>query len=240
VNDITKGGRRGEYSRRPDDRVPPSPTFRERPILFSGPMVRAILTGTKTQTRRVVIERHFTPATGCAWDRDWKDVGVVRAIKEHLFGAFLDAFKGVAIGRLLCPYGAPGDRLWVRETFRQGDGSMSVHYAADPDEVSGGPWRPSIFMPRWASRIQLEVMEVRVQRLQKISDDDERAEGVRKLPLQEGVAGAWWTADVSAGIDLQSRTSQGAFRKAWDSINGKRAPWSSNPWVWVISFKRVA
>lgn len=136
--------------------------------------------------------------------------------------------------RMACPYGAPGDRLWVRETWRMdqhGKGS-NVIYAADLDERfrgGKGPWRPSIFMPRSASRITLEITSVRVERLQDITEKDIIAEGV--------------TVDVAAkmtGIPWSSLpTLHHAWEAGWDFINGKRAPWASNPWVWVISFRRV-
>lgn len=195
-----------------------APAVRERPIIFAAESVRAILEGRKTQTRRIV--------KGCAL----KWLGPSMFVPEYVANP----------ENSLCPYGVPGDRLWVREAFRQGDGSMSVHYRADPDEVSGGPWRPSIHMPRWASRLTLEIMEVRVQRLQEISEEDARAEGVQALPLQGPYAGRWWTADVSAGLRLHGRSAEQAFNLAWESINWKRAPWASNPWVWAIAFRKAA
>ncbi len=163
-----------------------------RPILFSGPMVRALLAGAKTQTRRVVTA------------------------------------KNVSFGHIPCPYGAPGDRLWVRETFRIEGGARpehgpnGVHFRADEDEPGIG-WRPSIFMPRWASRLTLEVTEVRVERLGALTYDDAQAEGVDFFPL-------------APGCSLVQR-----FALGWDAINGKRGfPWASNPWVWVVAFRRVA
>lgn len=170
-----------------------------RPIIFSAPMVRAVLSGAKTQTRRPVRGRAL----------DWLSPGM-----------FLPTFVANPENGM-CPYGKPGERLWVREAFRQGDGSMSVHYRADEDEVSGGPWRPSIFMPRWASRISLEVVEVRIQRLQEICIEDFEAEGV------------YTEDDIHDGFDWQAH-----WVGRWDSIYGDRAPWDSNPWVWVVSFRR--
>ena len=116
-------------------------------------------------------------------------------------------------------------------------------YRADGDVAhkTHGPalWRPSIHMPRWASRLTLDVTAVRVERLQAISEADAIAEGVRELPLQECHPGAWWTADPSTGAALHARDPVAAFRKLWDSINGDRASWASNPWVWVVEFTRA-
>jgi hypothetical protein len=204
---------------------------KERPILFSGPMVRALLAGTKTQTRRPVktslppseYEIVYHPGNGHAL--------------ETFGDPHADGFE-----RRFCPYGVPGDRLWVRETFaftgcgpddrgamdwgahniRGGDWEgergcerWHVAYRAsgdDPPAAGDHPgWRPSIHMPRWASRITLEITEMRVQRLQDISGDDANAEGV------EHVA---------------------AFARLWNSINGPGA-WDANPWVWALTFKRV-
>jgi hypothetical protein len=188
---------------------------RERPILFSTQMVRAILGGRKTQSRRVVTT-------------------------------------------LKCPYGLPGDRLWVRETWqawrqtsyeydewevetdadRMRDSKMEYRATSD----SAGPWRPSIFMPRWASRITLEITQVLLQRLQDISEDDARAEGVTPYTPPDGnvspdqrVPGMGFD-----GCRLGDQPHRLPFSDLWDSINGKRAPWSRNPWVWAITFRRLA
>ena len=202
----------------------------ERPILFSGPMVRAILTGAKTQTRRVVRLPGGEP---------WR----LGHVDED--GACFSRANRTVMGRevvtesweIPCPYGVPGERLWVREAFRQGDGSMSVHYRADPDEVSGGPWRPSIHMPRWASRLTLEITDVRVQRLTEISEADARAEGM-EFHDGGGVGHSGWRHSREYGFVQE--TAVEAFRVAWRHINDKRAPWPSNPWVWAITFRRLA
>lgn len=189
----------------------------ERPIIFSGPMVLAILAGTKTQTRRVAMRRHFSAefhARGPA-------VGVQQALAEM--------FHAPHVRR---PYGVPGDRLWVRETFRQHPGSTSVHYAADPDEVSGGPWRSPIYMPRWASRVAIEVTAVRVERLQDITEDDAIAEGMTTDPRPGKVNGQPAT--------LHPMSHRQAYIWAWDMLNAKRGhAWASNPWVWCVSFRRI-
>jgi hypothetical protein len=190
---------------------------KERPILFSGPMVRAILENRKTQTRRVA---KLT-------DGGHVRLGIRRWHPDD------DAAS------LACPYGQPGGRLYVRETFRKdsaGADYMIQHFitykadgatreALDSVDSPGIGWRPSIFMPRWASRLPLEVVEVRVEKLQAITHDDAIAEGIPEWEgdkLQRGPS-----APIHDYADL------------WDKINGKRAPWKLNPWVWVIEFKRV-
>lgn len=185
----------------------------ERPILFSAPMVRAILGGKKTQTRRIVKTRKC-PDFGCELAP-----GEI-AGDEH--------------PERLCPYGQPGDRLWVRETWNQFDGWASYSYAADYDGWGIGPdddpdhvpdhavrWRPSIHMPRAASRILLEVTGVRVERLQAISRGDAMAEG---CPFP----------NMAAGPDPSDW-----YRELWNEINGPDS-WAANPWVWVVEFKRAA
>lgn len=208
--------------------------MKERPILYSGPMVRAILEDRKTQTRRIV--------KGVALDWLAPDM-------------FSPEFVAIPDNNL-SPYGYAGDRLWVRETFCEFadyhiiDGKRYAYRAdsehlrtfADSEQTRkelGYKWKPSIFMPRHASRITLEIVNVRVERLRDISEDDAKAEGIRELPLQEGEPGAWWSGDVMQGSVLHGRSPVMAFRKLWDSINKDRAPWESNPWVWVIEFRRI-
>lgn len=215
--------------------------MKEKPILFSGEMVRAILSGAKTQTRRVV--------------KPQPHAGVRETVV--VVGNVLSGFEDGHGRQLRCPFGQPGDRLWVRETFLHelqnyeiadtGDyDSFFVHngkieYGADgakerhlyPNRI-GSPWmakRPSIHMPRWASRITLEVTDVRVERLQDISEDDARAEGVE--PIKR------WTHYGEGATDGGRLYWRQPFCELWDSINAKRAPWASNPWVWCIEFKRV-
>lgn len=212
----------------------------ERPVLFSGAMVRAILAGTKTQTRRIVQWRPVSPA----------DVSATRPPDEaqpytHIPGAWLATWEKddgwQSSMPTVCPYGVPGDRLWVRETWqplspRSGEpiagsiggipsAEMATAYAADFPQAphSWGPWRPSIHMPRWASRITLEITDVRVERLTSITEEDARAEGI--------------TFEAAVAAD----GAVPAFRRLWDSINGKRpgCSWADNPWVWVVSFRRV-
>jgi hypothetical protein len=177
---------------------------RERPILFSAPMVRAILAGTKTQTRRV--------AKGLAL--------------EWLSEGFEPAFVADDANRL-CPYGQPGDRLWVREAWAKTHclgHEMFVYRAEDNRTDYGGPWKPSIHMPRGASRILLKIVSVRVERLQDISGNDCIAEGV------------WRVEDKALG---RSGEAVAAYRDLWEQINAPGS-WDANPWVWVVEFRRVA
>lgn len=181
--------------------------MKERPILFSAPMVRAIFSGTKTQTRRV-----FKAKNGGVWPNKNDIPGMLQILRE-------------------CPYGQPGDRLWVRETWAQARAARrdepirdAIAYAADRESMAdrfGIPdrrWRSSIHMPRWASRILLEIVAVRVERLKDISIDDAIAEGV--------------------GIRCDSPMAVMEYSLLWESINGPGS-WDANPWVWVIEFQRV-
>lgn len=195
---------------------------KERPILFSSPMVRALLDGRKTQTRRVADIR---------WDtsRYWGDYDcwTFYKSKNHYIG-FTTGNGGQAAVVPHCPKGSPGDRLWVRETWKV-RGLLWNHCAADvakyasakaiiyradePDRLPHVRWRPSIFMPRALSRLTLEITEVRVERLQDISEADKAAEGA--------------TEDIPFGT-------------VWRKINTKPGiRWEDNPWVWALTFKLV-
>lgn len=219
----------------------------DRPILYSGPMVRAILADRKTQTRRLV--------------------KVGDTIEERDDGTRWPYFKTWTHGDdgspwAACPYGAPGDRLWVRETWRYHDwtedGQPWIQYAADdacrlcehvtadwadrvcdvwatlsdPDnyQIDGAArdrkWRSPLFLPRWASRLTLAVVSVRVERLQAITEEDAIAEGVLPAPFCK--------SGRPPGLEHVE-----AYEDVWTAINGKRAPWSSNPWVWRIEFRRA-
>lgn len=235
--------------------------MKERPILFSAPMVLAILEGRKTQTRRVVFKKRTTDFhsieerdDGSLWP--WRETDDAQ---DHWYQ---------------CPYGQPGDRLWVRETWNwfdpaelpaarigkrapftwcQGPRTIEWYaaYSADGQlnhPCNGAPvlWRPSIHMPRWASRILLEVVNVRVERLRDISEADAQAEGIKALskdgctvkygiPDRDGLPGnddyGWhWHNWLSSAVL--------AYRQLWDQINGNGS-WDKNPWVWVVEFKRV-
>lgn len=182
--------------------------MKERPILFSGQMVRAILDDTKTQTRRVVRGqvlgdlRPMMLMRGRAWDGS--------------------QFQNAEISK---GYGDIGDRLWVRETWREGDYG-SIFYRADEEWDKEIGWKPSIFMPRTHSRLSLEVAGVRVERVQEISEEDALAEGVIRRPIE--------------GEPDLSLPARDGYQWLWDTLNAKRGfGWDTNPWVWVIEFKRV-
>ena len=185
--------------------------MKSRPILFSGPMVRAILDGKKTQTRRLI---------------KWPVVGP-------------------------CPYGVPGDRLWVRETWAPHDRSVlaaqdvtGLYYRADDEDSyqSDGKWRPSIFMPRWASRIDLDVKRAWEEPLQSISEEDAIAEGISMVPFYPDsgfpLSKGYMVGKDDGKTGLETSAAK-AYAKLWDSINAKRALWASNPTVTVIEFERV-
>ena len=181
--------------------------MKERPILMSAPMVRAILAGTKTQTRRAL--KQVQVRSAAMPEPEWRSV------------------------HTLCPYGQPGNRLWVRESFRDARAAMlgRVLYRADGDNICG--WKPSIHMPRHLSRITLEVTTVRVERLQSISEADAQAEGVTPK-WEPGCSGR--LMDALGGFSFRPAAS--AYAELWEQINGPGA-WDANPWVWVVEFKRV-
>lgn len=186
-------------------------TIKERPILFSGPMVKAILEDRKTQTRRVITTQQ--PMTG-------EGFKLYRAGENEWFYQRGDMQWGIFKN----PYGVPSDHLWVRETWAQdlaGELFFAADYKAKPSTVE--KWKSARFMPRRAARVTLELVNVRAERLQDISEEDARAEGVRATLAALGSNGyrAWFSA-------------------LWDSINSKRGySWDSNPWVWVLEFKRI-
>ncbi|EKT4568434.1 hypothetical protein QEM43_004150 [Pseudomonas putida] len=213
---------------------------KERPILFSGQMVRAILEGRKTVTRRPI--KPSMRGFDVSFELHQQDDGSWRPL--HTFDESCMDDQGTE-HPIVCPYGNPGDRLWVRETWycdhfevmhgpylkpadldvteARGDGTLV--YAADgltPYEADQPAWKPSIHMPRWASRILLEVTQVRVEQLQAISIGQICKEGLARS-IYEFIP-------VTAAFD--------AFADVWDSINGPGA-WEANPWVWAVEFKQV-
>lgn len=203
----------------------------ERPILFNGAMVRAIIEGRKTVTRRAIKHQPDVPVTDAIPRRDYPHGPATvewywRPQHGHLNGVPSHGWD------FKCPYGQPGDRLWVRETFAvYGDNKMHcIHYRADrPHHVGqkGMGYKPSIHMPRWACRILLEISEVRVERLQDISYEQAMAEGITHAG-----DGFFHVAD-SRHLSLDPRES---FAGLWDSTGGD---WNANPWVWVVEFTRV-
>lgn len=205
--------------------------MKERPILFSEPMVRALLAGTKTQTRRVVKPQPETVVGNRI--KPWEgEPGVLLELME-------------SFGRR-CPYGQPGDRIWVKEAHRISPGEDApvfsgqisgllrwphVTYADATTKRCDTPWqgvfgklRPSIHMPRWASRIDLDITDIRVERLQDISEADAVEEGIQE-----------W---IDGGIDHDGYPRD-AFRSLWESINGPGS-WGANPWVWVVKFEMAS
>ena len=221
--------------------------MKERGIIFSAPMVRAILDGRKTQTRRLAKPQ---PPHSCRY--------VMNGAGSHALclGPNDECVPPTSKSidhRLPCPYGVPGDRLWVRERwgwfdqFVQHDAPPTgpIVYGTDgvPAGSHGTYWRPSIHMPRWASRITLEVVDVRVERLNEISAKDAVREGLERH--DDHPTSITWRhygdEEPPDPIDLWEGWLNpiNSFRTLWDSINGKRHPWSSNPWVWVIEFRKV-
>jgi hypothetical protein len=232
---------------------------KERPILFSGPMVRAILDGRKTQTRRVVKCAGLDPHRDRIerWDED-RGAFRPRASDEAVERQFVTTFPLPT----RCPYGAPGDRLWVRETWAAF--TAPEYWSGESDEITCSPaemrgdfwhldrdtsivfranglaapdrWRPAIHMPRWASRLNLLVTAVRVERLQSITTADIEAEGVLDDAYHD--AREHFLA-ASGGEPAVGPTPRSQWVRVWDAINGKRAPWAANPWVWVVEFRRL-
>lgn len=258
--------------------------MKERPILFNGAMVRALLDGSKTQTRRLAKDIPYGP--DCAHFEveimDWPLSGVYQdRTNTSLDHWWLDLQCDVddcSHSEIKCPFGQVGDQLWVRETWRTDDSlndkapsmfsKWPVKYEADGKRLAHGAFhgntkgktRASMHMPRWASRIQLEITGVRVERLQDISEEDAKAEGVMQLdadgferPIGRNKDG-WKLCPVCAGTGLHSTlganggvncdvdcvhcdTHEKLFKHLWNSTGGN---WEDNPWVWVIEFKRAA
>lgn len=210
--------------------------MKERPILFSGPMVRAILEGRKTQTRRVIKEqppeRYKDLYYECNWHGKVGPVGWFWSRSTSGAGAEQQDLLGINP----CPHGTVGDRLWVREAWaKAGEVTDVTEYRADNHDPKGAKWRPSIHMPRWASRITLEITGVRVERLREISKEDAIAEGVSEIVVPGIEYGPY--GDPVQPLDC-SATDRDRFDHLWQSIHGAES-WFANPWVWVIEFMRV-
>lgn len=231
--------------------------MKERPILFSGPMVRAILEGRKTQTRRIVKLPHSNPLG--VWESTTVGGHGTRLV-DGSPAPELPAIWHTRTGDcLVCPHGNAGDRLWVREThevrrigsetfdggrptrryagiaYQADDGraevdiDLNTFQALDAKESRG--WSPSIHMPRWASRITLEITGVRAERLRDISAADALAEGIERTG--DGFS-------VDGGRHFHAASPRCAFASLWDGLNAARGHgWDANPWVWTISFRRL-
>lgn len=214
--------------------------MKERQILFKGPLVRAILAGQKTVTRRVVKPQFQTAPVDVvdgvpSWDSPTNYAGEVQ----------MNTQRGKP-----CPYGKPGDRLWVREAWaadaqvdavapRDLSQGEPIHYPADGAVrqtgcamITPGKGRPSIHMPRWVSRILLEVTAVRVERLQDITEEQARAEGCTADD------DPFWHPTYNDPDSGGRPSHRNTFEYLWGEINGADA-WAANPWVWVVEFKRV-
>ena len=205
--------------------------MKERPILFNGEMVRAILDGRKTQTRRV-IKLPYTVPDGWYPDRYNKEPNWT------FWGPRKSADSGKCmLPTFTCPQGEPGDRLWVRETWGPCEGGFCYRASENPRALpDDGRWHPSIHMFREASRITLEIESVRVERVQEITQADARSEGVESEDFLNRLEHAACVAPD--GAILPSPRSE--FENLWDSINARRGfGWDVNPWVWVITFRRV-
>ncbi|EIV5269918.1 hypothetical protein [Klebsiella pneumoniae] len=229
--------------------------MKERGMIFNSEMVRAILDGRKTQTRRIMKEQpvlngNFYEVFGSAWS---KGMTSIPAVPGHSLST-------------RCPFGAVGDRIWVRETFcpvddTQYGGEKWVDYRATPRYEASHPagwdsapndaealkWRPSIHMPRWASRILLEITDVRVERLNAISEEDAIAEGMQGVicPCCKGdseYSTSQYDAETLAVVDeipcRACESNRSKFFTLWDSIYGY-GQHCIGEWVWVIEFKRV-
>ena len=217
--------------------------MKERPILFSAPMVRALLDGTKTQTRRVVKGKALDTIdfmSNSVGEQDGSTADLIQACHEGQLKVWSTGYPADKCSEAIhCPYGQLGDRLFVRETgwerpertpkmMREGADTWARYYY-DADQLSwqdhedfkawGFKRRPSIHMPRWASRITLEITGVRVERLQDISEADAVAEGAHSSVNWPG-----------------GRFARGNYAHLWWTINGDGS-WESNPWVWVVEFK---
>jgi hypothetical protein len=195
--------------------------MKERPILFSAPMVRALLDGSKTQTRRVAKNVNHVSSGGAPMcidpnSDDWS---------------------------VKCPYGQPGDQLWVREAWHDNSGaykagkSQPIYYRADFQQGAYNTvlrWKPSIHMPRWASRIELEITSVRVERLQDISEADAKKEGIE--PFTDFKKSGHWLRYDKDTLNGYVGNPVESYASLWESINGPGS-WDLNPWVWVVEFK---
>ncbi|VGI89235.1 hypothetical protein [Klebsiella pneumoniae] len=219
----------------------------ERGMIFNAEMVRALLSGRKTQTRREV---KLNLDIAClATTYDWATslaANHYQGLTEEQIQQKAESLRGVIhpvildngqMVSIICPHGKPGDRIWVRETWARyniDQNSHDIAYRATTpaDWPEEGRWRPSIHMPRWASRILLEITDVRVERLNAISEEDARAEGI----IDGGCLNCGEPEPCGCANPEPDATD--AFAYLWQSIYGQEN-WNANPWVWVISFERI-
>lgn len=224
--------------------------MKERPIVFSSPMVRAILAGEKTQTRRILSPQPVLVNGGRTWEwphesmglRDGETMNAKMRRARFSWWSWGAGLRRPMSAEKFCPYGGPGDRLWCRERMRVLFVDVRASQVAIRREADGAegrvPYPARLAAPkigkclaygghREASRIDLEIEAVRVERLQDITEGDIAAEGVN----HESAAMLLHGGRAAPLRDL--------WRLGWDAINGRRSPWSSNPWVWVINFRRV-
>jgi len=212
-------------------------------------MVRAILEGRKTQTRRVITPQPIHDGTFWTWKPDSIDRGWTDKPEDR----YNDPTLGNIALRSLCPYGRPGDRLWVKERFALHKDSDRLSpknapkdcrfYFDEHGRQTGtnpriGRWRSSRFMPRWHSRIDLEITDVRAERVQDISAEDAIAEGVESVGRAGGKDIAWRL--YANGATGCTNRPEDSYSTLWDSINKERGyGWDANPWAWVIEFKKL-
>ena len=222
--------------------------MKERSIIFGGEMVRALLEGRKTQTRRVIKPQPNIDEYGLSWSSRLYDngLGANSFHTKSLSPSIMDAWANA------CSYGKPGDLLWVREAFAEAyqmgknyfttmiptsassrDAMRTTIYKATAEvpPTAEIKWKSSRFMPRTASRITLEITNVRVERLQDISEEDAKAEGV---PVDDSACDH--VRLRCADIGCLGPGYRSSFCELWEKINGKKHPWASNPWVWVVEF----
>lgn len=216
-----------------------------KPILFSGEMIRALLSGAKTQTRRIIKPQPYGDVRQSGMSNKTKECVVWEPKKDTAWFDWGGGFDPMIY--LDGPY-QPGMRLWVRETWcavndEPYGGEQWIDYRAtpryaeshpagwdnDPDSPDALKWKPSIFMPKWASRLTLQVTSIKIERVNEISEEDAIAEGAQPA-FELDIAGATGAFTYRAG-----------FKQLWDSINGSKpgCAWHDNPWVWCVSFRRV-
>jgi hypothetical protein len=230
-----------------------------RPILFSAPMIRALLDGRKTQTRRIMKPQPQRNVDGWDWGWPIPGKGVTPGTKTLWRD---DNNPGSATAHFYSPYGRPGDLLWVRESFVRGfncddsgflitedkDGNelpLKTWYRADENKhlqwadedghlEDRVPWKPSIHMPRTASRITLEITDVRIERPQYISPEDAEAEGINRIT--HGRNGDYFHFQRTDTHPQNWIHAEDAYRELWQLINGAGS-WSADPWIWALTFK---